>query len=172
MLDAVDKLSKISVELTTDNETINKVLDNPLIYQMVNGTPYTKPFNTSFREELTSQGFKFLGIHSHNSLIRLNNHKSLIGLFSYREVSKICIEAHIHILPEAHKKGYGKEAVTEGLKYFKSIGAHKIVTYVPMNCSHVLKFMKDNDFEACGSISEAIIYNNELVSLFVFTKGL
>ena len=153
----------ISIQLTTDNEVINKILENPLIYQMVNGTSLDETLIGSYREELKNNGFKFLGIYSHNSLI---------GLFSYREISKICIEAHIHILPEAHKKGYGKQAVKEGLEYFSGLGAHKIVTYVPSNCLHVLKFMKDNDFEVSGSVSEAIIYNNELVSVFVFSKGL
>lgn len=154
---------EIFVDLTTNKKVINTVLDNPLIYQMVNGTSDSAPINTSYREELTQKGFKFLSIYVK---------QGLIGLFSYREVTKLCVEAHIHIIPEAHKKGHGKEAVLKGLEYFRKQGFITVITYVPSNCFHVLKFMKDNDFEACGLIPEAIRYTNEVVNLYVFKRGL
>lgn len=143
--------------------TIQNILNNPLIYQLVNGTSQLQPIIGTYAEELTYKGFQFLPIH---------NKDELIGVFSYREVTDILIEAHIHILPEYHNKGLGKEAVEFGCKEFKAMGYNTIITFVPSNCSHVLKFMKDNNFEACGSIPEAIIYKNELVSSYIFKRGL
>lgn len=156
--------NNIVIELTQDFKTINSVLDNPEVYQMVNGTSDIKPINKSYREELTDKGFKFLSISVNDSLI---------GLFSFREITSASLECHIHVVPEAHKKGYGKQAVIAGLKWFSCNKLHKkFVTYVPSNCFHVLKFMQDNNFKACGVIPEAIIYNNQLVDLLIFQRGL
>lgn len=155
---------KLTVELTTDEVVINSILNDSDIYQMANGSSESTPINESYREELISKGFKFLSIVINGTLI---------GLISFRELSKITTEVHIHVLPESHKKGYGKQAVYTGMRWFSRTHACKtLITYVPSNCFHVLKFMKDNDFTACGLIPEAIIYNNELVSLYIFNRGL
>lgn len=152
----------ISIELLIDNELIDSILDKPEIYQMVNGTPYTKPFNETYREELINKGFQFLGIFLD---------QVLIGLFSFREVTSACVESHIHIIPEYHKKGYGNQAVKDGIEWFKCNKKYRsIVTYVPSNCFHVLKFMKDNEFQASGKVLTSVIYKNELVDLFLFSK--
>lgn len=158
-----EELNALKIELTTNKEIIDSILNTPEIYQMINGIAYTKPINKLYREELQEKGFKFLSVY-------LNN--VLIGLFSFREVTNLCTEAHIHILPEYHKKGYGKEAVKQGLGWFnENTSTKQIITYVPSNCIHVLKFMNDNQFVACGLIPKSIIYKTELVDLYLFQRG-
>lgn len=153
----------LSIKLTEEDSILNKALADPKIYQMVNGTPYTKPFDKTYLEELREKGFKFLVIY---------HAEEVIGVFSFREVTKLLIEAHIHILAEYHTKGFGKQAVEAGILWFKeNTSLKQLVTYVPSNCFHVLKFMQSNNFIACGSIKDGVVYNNTLVSLFIFQRG-
>ncbi len=136
-------------------------MNNPLIYQMTNGTDSINEFN---KEDLEHRGYRFLLIQKDNDYI---------GVFNYRFMSRICVEAHINILPEFHKSGYGNQAVIEGCKWFKeNTECQKLVTYVPANCYHVLKFMKDNEFKVCGTVPEAVYYKNQLVNLYIFERGL
>lgn len=157
-------MNKISIELTNDVTIINKILDNPLIYQMANGTSEDKPQDISYREELTNLGFKFLKIEY--------NHE-VIGLFCIRPISKICMEVHTNILPEFHAKGLGKRAQQEGEQWVRDHTSYKsMMTYVPSNCFHMLKYMQQNGWIAQGILKEAIIYNKELSNLYIFQRGI
>lgn len=146
----------IKVELTSDLTVIRSMATNPELYQMVNGTPYSKPTDGNYNLE----NFEYLIIHADDDLI---------GFFKFRRVTRLCIEAHINILPEHHKKGLAKEAVKQGLKWFKENREYKVVlTYVPANCFHVLKFLTTTPFVASGVIPRGINYAGELVELLLF----
>ena len=152
------------IELTDDIELINKIMNNSLIYQMANGSGVDAPFNKSNTEELKELGFKFLAVY---------NNKDLIGMINIRPLTKICLEVHINILPEYHKVGLGKKAHDEGLIWTKANTEFlSVMTYVPENCFHVLKFMQDNKWKAQGVFKDAIIYNNELTNLLMFQRGI
>lgn len=147
------------VELTSDVTVIDQIMNNPLIYQMANGVDGS---SENYRKELEELGFKFLALHHDDKLI---------GIINIRPLTKKCLEIHTNILPEYHKQGLGKQAQEDGIAWVKqNTKCTSLMTSVPENCSHILKFMKDNDWEAQGLLKDAIIYKNELVDLYLFQK--
>jgi hypothetical protein len=140
------------IELTTNKQTINKIMKNSLVIQMINGCL------ESGTSPLVEEQY-----------LKITLENRCIGLIRFKELTKVCIEAHIQILPEAHKKGNGKQAVLSGILWFKNNTKYKtLITYVPENCPHVLKFMYDNAFDCAGAINNGINYAGRLVKLFLF----
>lgn len=147
------------VQLIEDVNEIKKIMNDPLIYQMANGVAGEAEDYTT---ELKDLGFKFLGLYQYTVLI---------GVINIRPVTKKCLEIHTNILPQFHKMGLGKQAQEEGIAWVRENTKHtSMMTTVPGNCFHILKFMQDNDWEVTGLLKDAIIYKNELVNLHIFQK--
>ena len=97
--------------------------------------------------------------------------KEVIGMFSIRKITNLVVEGHIRILTKFWGTNIPSEALITAMNYVRDIkGFTKVITSVPGNCIHVLKFMKSQEFNRCGEIHEGIIYNNELTSLIFFEK--
>jgi len=157
-----DPLSPVILGIP-DSVTVKDFYSIPEVYQMSNGTGGSCPFDMTFSEYLEDKGFRFLSFVLENQLI---------GIIHYRYLTDICVEAHINVLPKYHKQGLGKEILEIAIDWFKCKEEDTtFMTYVPSNCPHVLKFMLDNQFTAAGCIPNSVYYNNQLVNLFIFTRG-
>lgn len=104
-------------------------------------------------------------------LIAINDNY-LCGMFSIRKVTNRVLEGHIRILPRFWKTEIPSLALNKACEFVKEYkDCSKVITTVPSNCYHVLKFISNHEFKQCGEIHEGIIYNNELVSLLIFERG-
>ncbi len=143
----------ITIEETTDYELIKTIVTNPDLLRL-------------------SEGFdadsKTITIDNSWIYLLIKDDDNLVGCFRLKEMTKAMIEGHIHILPTYWGNELTKEAVVLGHKWIKEQGYLKVFTFVPANCIHVLKFLHKLDYKICGSIKNAIVYRNILVTLFLY----
>lgn len=101
------------------------------------------------------------------------NEDEILGLFQTRPFTKICLEAHIHLLPKYWgKRAYSKYAIKSLFEHFKSSEYNIVLTDVPEECSHVINLLLKLDCEVSGFIPQSVIYNNKLMGLFLFSHSL
>lgn len=148
----------LTIKPLQDLSRIKQILIDPELFILSNGhgldpTQFEPPAGVSYLEIL-------------------NEAEETIGLFSIREMTKLCIEGHIAILPAYWGTGLPQQAMEVGFDYASSLGYTKIFTMVPSVCIHVLKFLQKLKFHTCGSIEKSYIYNNHLTTLFLFEKDL
>lgn len=142
---------------TKNKELIESILNIPELYNLTNGQGVNEPATIS-------PGFEYLIVEEE---------EKILGMFSIKKQTEMVMEGHIRILPEYWKTVVPTLALNAAMHYIKmNTNCLKVMTTVPGNCFHVLKFMKENRFRMCGCINEGIVYNNELVSLLFFEKGL
>ncbi len=139
---------------TTNISLIESILNDPQLFAMTDG-------QGSSHRATVSPGFEYL--------ICMRD-RQVIGMFSIKKVTNLIFEGHIRILPKYWKTVFPKEALDQACKYISSLGCTKVMTTVPGNCHHVLRFLESNSFKRCGEIHEGIIYNDELVSLLYFER--
>lgn len=94
--------------------------------------------------------------------------KELIGCFQVRPVTKCVLEGHVYILPEYWGTEKPQQAVLEMHEWIKKQGYTKIFTKVPANHVRSLKLAHKLKYKACGAIEKGIVFNNQLVTLYLF----
>ncbi len=140
---------------TESTHLIEAILNEPSLFALTNGQ--------ESRKWATAQpGFEYLLItDKHN----------VMGMFSIRHVSKLVVEGHIRIMPRYWKTTTPAAALRFVYKYLKeNHKTTKVITTVPANCRHVMRFMKEQRFKRFGVIKKGIVYNKKLTNLIYFEK--
>lgn len=137
---------------------LEEVVKHPELWEQTNGQ------NPNLQKDTfkVDSSFEYL-------LVEKNN--KLVALFSIKRITYILVEAHIRLLPDYRKDAI--EVVNLFLRYIRECTEFKrLMTQVPANCINVIKFLEKMNCKFCGGVQKAIIYNNELVSLFFFERDL
>lgn len=142
----------------TSDPRIKKIITHPELWEQTNGQDSSTKIET-------------FQVDAYFDYLLVENDKQAIALFSIKAITRILLEAHIRVLPEYRKDAI--EIVNLGLRYIKeSTDFKKLMTFVPANAINVIKFCEKVGWKFSGGIQKAIIYNNELVSLFLFEHDL
>lgn len=103
--------------------------------------------------------------------IKFEDEEGLASIVRYRDATKILCEFHGAIMPRLWH-GRSHEVIKElCIQLLTRTSYKKIMTTVPENCLHALKFWGKMGFKAEGYIDRAIYYNDKLVGLYILTVG-
>ena len=142
---------------TTDYELIHTILTTPSLFEITHGQSiHANEFVVDTKED-------YLLFH---------DDKEVFGCVQIRAVSKVLLEVHIAILPCHWGSDIGQKAAEAGHEWAVNEGFYTVMTTVPANCIHMLKFLKKIDYQPCGLIKNGVIYNKHLVSLILFEHDL
>ncbi len=144
----------IHVHKTTDYNSILKILENPVLFDCTSGQ---------------NGDIDLEDIKKREWLLVTDNMK-IIGCFEIKEFTRVCIEGHIYVLPSHWKQS--KEIMAAAFDWCLDNKYKTVFTCVPANCLHILKFVNKIGFKAAGQIPKGVIFNKELVTLFLFTYDL
>ena len=138
---------------TKNIDKIKEIVTNPILWELNTGSADNKD---SYQ------------VDTNLIYLLINRKESLVGVLSYKEFTKITIEAHIQILPKYWGTGISLEAIKATIEWIKNNTRYtKILTSTPEDCIHVLKFAKKLNFTTCGSINNGVIYNNKQQALLL-----
>ncbi len=143
------------IQLTTDKDRIKSIITDPLLFQLLEGQD-------------KSVEIKDIEPNMSSNWLIVSKDEEDIGCIEFIQMTSVLAKAHIRILPKYWDKGLAHVAVKVGIQWFKENGYKTIMTWVPANCIHVLRFLMSTPFKACGQIKNGVIYNGTLVSLFIF----
>lgn len=141
----------LTIRKFKNQEEILNIIKNPILFACTYGQ--SNDFNIDGKDFLV-----------------IENEKEIVGCFEIRDFTKVCLEAHIFVLPRYWKLSL--EVVALGEQWARKNHYKSIITFVPLNCVHMLKFIDRIGYKAAGTISQGIVYKNYLVDLFIFTKSL
>lgn len=145
----------ISVTKTTDKNIITEIVTDKRLWELTNG------------QDQTSERVKYIPDIAFEYLV-VKDEGHLIGLFSIRKISHKVLEGHIRILPSYWGSKKALQAAEAGFQWARdNTEALNVMSYVPSNCHHVMAFCAKLGFKVRGSIPDGIIYNHELVDLFI-----
>ena len=143
----------MQISLTHDYGLIKEIVTTPRLFELTYGQACNK---------------EDVDISDKNDYLVLSTDKEIVGCFSIREVTNILLEAHIAILPHLWGTEISQDAVNTGHAWAKDKGYKAVMTSVPANCVHMLKWLTRMDYKPCGTIKNGIVYNKHLVSLILF----
>lgn len=148
----------ISKIYSLDDPRLEEIIKNPELWNQT----YGQDSNLKVDTFKIDPAFEYLLVE--------DNEKPA-ALFTIKAITNILVEAHIRLLPEYRKDSI--EIVNLFLKFIReNRGFKRLITHVPANCINVIKFLEKMNCKFCGGVQKAIIYNNELVSLFFFEHSL
>jgi len=148
----------ISVSKVQDlsNPVLLKIICTPELFELTNG-----------QDGMVNVGNYELD-QTYDYLL-VENEEGPVGLFSIRKITNLVLEGHIRILPKFWGTESSLDAAKAGILYVeKHTPFRKIITTVPGNCTHVLKFIDKLGFKPYGCLERGIIYNNAVVPLVYF----
>lgn len=149
----------IYLEPCFDKKIIQSVLQNTHLCDLVFGK------NSLEKIMEFDHSIRYIGIYESDS--------TLLGLYTIRPFTKITVEAHIYILPEYQGIGKSLEIAESGKDWLRfSTQYQNIITTVPSNCLHSVKYVNHIGFQHSGTISQGIIYNDEVTDLLIYTYNL
>lgn len=148
----------ITIHPTKDYELVREILTHPALFKLTYG-----------------QGIKIEDYKVDETLdyvVAFWDHEP-VGLWTLKPVTNLVIDGHIGMVPKYWGTEVVQKAMDAGYQYLRNNTEYtKIMTSVPSNCLHVLKFMEEYKYKACGIIKEGVIYNQQLVDLLLFETDL
>ena len=150
-------LPLIYLEPTKDKREIIKILSDPRIYRECYGIPY-------YPKARVHIGFQ-------NYYIKYKQH--ILGLFQLDKFVSHAVIFHGCVLPKFRKPNLLvaiADACKDNLRKYSEF--NKIVTTVPSNANHVLKFLNKVDFKEEARIKDCFQYNSEIADCILMTFNL
>ncbi len=147
-------MTDISITETTNKAIIKKILMTHKLWEM-------NCFGVNKEGFIPDMFFKWLLI---------KNEKEIVGLVKLRNITNVCADIHINILPHFQGSSFSVSAMEELRKYLKeNTLLITVMTTVPDQCYYVHKFI--NKIPGCfntGHLTDSIIYQNKLQDMIIY----
>ncbi len=148
----------LTLTLTKDHNLIAEVICDSHVWPLCEGQSEA----ADIQHYLPDPNFQYLiikdGIH-------------LIGLFMFKKMTEMTMEAHIRILKTYWGCGHSLRATKLFVEWLKeNTICINLMTTVPSNRHNVIGFCDRAGFKVCGMIKDGIIFDHELVDLLILNK--
>lgn len=142
-----------NIKQSTDYRMIVAIITHPALYKLTYG------------QETRVEDFK---LDTNKTYYLASKDNNPVGVFEVEPLTKITFQAHMALLPTIHGKG-SRECVLDALKHMKETTEYKkVFVPVPISSRYVIKVLKDLNFDLCGYMKQAVIYNDKLTDLLLF----
>lgn len=143
----------ITIEDSVDYSTLASIWGHPKVY------------SATFGKDVPLNQYIF---NTQCQYLLIRNDNKPIGIIPYRAFTDTIIEAHLCLLPEAQNRELDKEI--RGV--FRTLAINKgfmsVITTIPIQCNHAIRFVHKNGFELIGGTEQGIRYNNILQTVLIF----
>lgn len=105
-----------------------------------------------------------------NLWLEIQQNTVITGLFELRRFNTITFEIHPYVLPEHQHTGLSLDALNKLQEFLKENYKEikNLISYVPISCTHSIKFLEKTNSKISGLIKNGIIYNNQLQDLLLY----
>ena len=147
------------VKPITDKKLIREVIVDSDMWKLTHG------------EKTTSVPDEYIVPVYLSHLAAYDEDEKLLAILPYKQYTAVMVELHIYVLKEYQGTGLSLEIGEKFYEWIKDNTTYlKGMVTAPATCEHSINYLLRMGFFPEAHLKHAMVYNHELVGLFIFTR--